>query len=109
MADVEMDKYNKAVEKLCTECAADVGKQIANCRTLVSTRMGKLAEDIQKLKVPTSAGADLENLPDVVNSALKRGGSRFASVATFGVRVEVRGNKVTVPAAGISGPLAGVV
>jgi len=108
MADPEMDKYNKAVEKLCTDCAAEVGKQISNCRTLVSTRMGKLADDIQKLKVPSSAGGDLEDLPDLVNNALKRAGSRFASVATFGVRVEVRGNKVSVPAAGISGPLAGV-
>jgi|SRR5579859_3970750 len=109
MADPEMDKYNKAVEKLCTECAAEVGKLISNCRTVVSTRMGKLADDIEKLKVPNSAGGGLEKVQDVVNSALKRGGSRFASVATFGVKVDVRGNKVSVPAAGISGPLAGVV
>ncbi|HZR18118.1 MAG TPA: hypothetical protein VFE51_12560 [Verrucomicrobiae bacterium] len=109
MANAEMDNYNKAVEKLCTDCAAEVGKQISSCRTVVSTRMGKLAADIEKLKVPNSAGKDLEDIPDLVNSALKRGGSRFASVATFGVRVEVQGNKVSVPAAGISGPLAGVV
>jgi hypothetical protein len=109
MANAEMDKYNKAVEKLCTDCAAEVGKQISNCRSLVSARMGKLGEDIEKLKVPSSAGEDLENIPDLVNSALKRGGSRFASVATFGVKVDVRANKVSVSAAGISGPLAGVV
>lgn len=95
------------MEKLCTDCAAEVFKLISNCRNAVSIRMGKLATDLEKLPVPASG--DLSKVPDLVNGALKRGGSRFANVATFGVRVDVGKNKVNVPAAGISGPLAGVV
>ena len=104
----EMLKYNQAVEKLCTECAADVGKLISNCRNSVSIRMGKLAAEIQKLEVPDSSSADLAKVPDLVEATLKKGGTRYASIATFGVRVTVSGNKVSVPAAGISGPLAGI-
>jgi hypothetical protein len=107
MSDAETEKYNKAVEKLCTDCASEVGKLISSCRAAVSSRTGKLAADIQKLPVPSSG--DLAKVPDLVSNALKRGGSRYASVATFGVKVEVGKNKVAVPAAGISGPLAGVV
>ena len=103
----EMEKYNKAAEKLCTDCAAEVLKLISNCRNAVSTRMGKLATDLEKLPVPASG--DVSKVPDLVTSALKRGNSRFANVATFAVRVEAAKNKVNVPAAGISGPLAGVV
>jgi hypothetical protein len=71
--------------------------------------MGKLADDIEKLAVPNSSGSDLAKVQDLVLAALKKGGTRYASVATFGVRVTVSGNKVSVPAAGISGPLAGVL
>jgi len=105
----EMQKYNQAVEKLCAECAADVGKLISNCRGSVTSRMAKLAADIQKLQAPDSSSADLAKIPDLVEATLKKGGNRYASVATFGVRVNVTGNKVTVPASGISGPLAGIV
>ena len=105
----EMQKYNKALEKLCTDCAADVGKLISSCRNSVSSRMGKLATDIQKLEVPNSSGGDLAKVPDLVEAALKKGGTRYASIATFGVKVTVSGNKVSVPASGISGPLAGIV
>jgi len=105
----EMMKYNKALEKLCTDCAADVGKLISGCRNSVSVRMGKLMTEIQKLEVPNAAGKDLEKVPELVEATLKKGGARYASVATFGVRINVSGNKVSVPAAGISGPLAGVV
>jgi len=105
----DMQKYNKAVEKLCTECAADIFKLISNCRNSASLRMGKLADEIEKLQVPNSAGGDLAKVPDLVLATLKKGGTRYANIATFGVRVNVSGNKVSVPAAGISGPLAGIV
>jgi len=105
----DMQNYNKAVEKLCADCAADVFKLISNCRSTVSSRMGKLATDIEKLTVPSSPGGDLAKLPDLVGAALKKGGARYSSIATFGVKVTVSGNKVSVPASGISGPLAGVV
>src|SRR5690242_4197088 len=84
MAD-DIQKLTKDLEKLCTECAADVGKIISNCRNTVSSRMGQLADDIEKLQVPTTG--DLPKVSDIVTGALKRGGSRYASVATFGVRV----------------------
>ena len=104
----EMDKYNKSIEKLCADCAGDVGKLISSCRNSVSVRIGKLAAEIEKLPVPSSAGVDLANVPDLVLATLKKGGTHYTSVATFGVRVNVSGNKVSVAAAGISGPLAGV-
>ena|SRR5215471_6460405 len=105
----EMQKYNKAVEKLCTDCAADVYKLLSSCRNSISSRMGKLSEDIEKLQVPSSPGGDLAKLPDLVDAALKKGGTKYASIVTFGVKVTVSGNKVSVPASGISGPLAGIV
>jgi hypothetical protein len=71
--------------------------------------MGKLADEIEKLAVPNSAGSDLAKVPDLVAATLKKGGARYAAVATFGVKVAVSGNKISVPAAGISGPLAGVI
>jgi hypothetical protein len=105
----EMQKYNKAIEKVCAECAADVGKTISTCAKSVANRMGKLIDDIEKIPVPKSAGKDLEKVPALVVATLKKGGTRYASIADFGVKVNVSGNKVSVPAAGISGPLAPLV
>jgi hypothetical protein len=105
----EMQKYNKAVEKACTDCAAEVGRLMSGCRTSIGNRMGKMVDEIEKLEVPNSSGGDLAKIQDLILATLKKGGTRYASIATFAVRVNVSGNKVSIPAAGISGPLAGIV
>ncbi|HUB79679.1 MAG TPA: hypothetical protein VMB03_12825 [Bryobacteraceae bacterium] len=105
----EMQKYNKELERLSTECAADIRKLLSSCRNSIGGRMMKLTAEIEKLPVPGSAGGDLAKVQDIVLAALKKGGTQYASIATFSVRVSVSGNKVSVPAAGISGPLAGIV
>jgi hypothetical protein len=66
----DMQKYNKALEKIGTECAADVFKLLSSCRSSIGSRMDKLRAEIVKLDVPDSAGADLAKAEDVVLAAL---------------------------------------
>ena len=109
MADAEMVKFNKAVEKLCLDCAGDVGKLLATCRNSAISRMDKLARDLAGLEVPKSAPAELAKVPNQVSAILKRESSRFEKIAilTAAVRIDA-GGKLTVPAAGVSGPLVTV-
>lgn len=110
MADAEMAKFNKAVEKLCIDCAGDVGKLLSSCRNSVVSRMDKLARDMASLEVPKSSSAELAKVPNQVSTILKRESSRFEKVAilTAAVRIDASGGKLTMPASGVSGPLATV-
>jgi hypothetical protein len=70
--------------------------------------MGKLADDIEGLEVPASAGADLAKVPALVTTVLKRESAKFDKVITLNARVDVAGGKLKVPAAGASGALSAV-
>ena len=52
MADPEMLKFNKAVEKLCVDCAGDVGRQLVSCKRAIIDRTDKLANDLAHVTVP---------------------------------------------------------
>lgn len=110
MADAEMVKLNKALEKLCKDCAGDVGKQLVSCRSAIISRMDKLADDITKVPVPATSLADLAKVPDLVSAILRRESSRFANILimTAAVRVDASGGKLSVVASGVSGPMAGI-
>lgn len=107
MADPELDKFNKALEKICADCGADVAKLLANCKNSINSRVDKMAKDMSSLPVPSNASANLSKLQDQVNALLKRAGARYAGILTLTAAVRVEGGrKVSVPASGISGPLA---
>jgi len=108
MADAELAKFNKALEKLCVDCAGDVKKELASCKNSIINRLTKMADDMAKVAVPNSAEADLDKVPALVSAVLKRESSRFASILTLtaAVRIDRPGGKVSVPAAGVSGPMA---
>src|SRR5204862_1256480 len=101
-------KFNKALEKLCVDCASDVKKELASCKSSIIGRLIKMADDMTKLPVPNSAEADLDKVPAVVSAILKRESSHFASILTLtaAVRIDGPGGKVSVPAKGVSGPMA---
>lgn len=107
MADVEVEKLNKALEKLCTDCSADVRKLLVSCSKAVVARMIKMADDMEKVKVPSTSPDALDNVPDRLNAVLKRESARFAGVLVFTARVEINTGKLSVEGPGISGPLAG--
>jgi hypothetical protein len=109
MADPDMIKFNKEVEKLCVDCASEVNKLLANCRNSVVSRLDKLATDMKKLEVPTTSPADLDKVPAQVSAILKRESARFEKVLTLtaAVRIDAKG-KLTVPAIGVSGPMSTV-
>src|SRR4051795_7351594 len=83
MADAELTKFTKALEKLCIDCGADVKKLLASCHNSINSRMGELMDDMKKVPVPNSAAADLDKVPQLVNAILKRESSRFASICTM--------------------------
>ena len=75
-----MVKFNKALEKLCIDCAGDVGKLLASCRSSIVSRVSKLADDMAKVAVPNTSPADLAKVPAQVSAILKRESSRFGNV-----------------------------
>jgi hypothetical protein len=58
------------------------------------------------LAVPNTSPADLEKVANQVSTILKRESSRFEKVLILTAAVRASGGKLTVPAAGVSGPLA---
>jgi hypothetical protein len=107
MADPDVDKFNKALEKLCLECGADVGKLLAGCKSSINSRLEKMAKDMTSVPVPSSG--EPPKVQEQVNGFLKRAGSRYASILTLTAAVRIEGGKkVSLPASGISGPLATV-
>jgi hypothetical protein len=108
MADPEIEKFNKALEKLCAECGSDVAKLLAGCRGSINSRLEKMAKDIAGLAVPNTSSGDFAKVQEQVNGFLKRAGSRYSAILTLTAAVRVDGRKVSVPASGISGPLASV-
>jgi hypothetical protein len=109
MADPDMAKFNKALEKLCVDCASEVNKILANCRSSVVSRLEKMASDMKKLDVPTASPDDLDEVSAQVSAILKKESARFEKILTLtaAVRFDASG-KLTVPAVGVSGPMATV-
>jgi hypothetical protein len=108
MADADLIKFNKALEIMCVDCGADVKKILASCKSEVIGRITQMADAMKKIPVPNSAEADLDKVPALVSAILKRESSKFASICTMtaAVRIDKPGGKVSVPAAGVSGPMA---
>jgi hypothetical protein len=67
-----------------------------------------MGDDMEKIAVPNSAAADLDKVSALVSVILKRESSKFASICTMtaAVRIDGPGGKVSVPASGVSGPMA---
>jgi hypothetical protein len=108
MADAEVVKYNKAVEKLCVDCAGEVGKLLLSSKRTIITRLGKLTSDITRLPVPDMPAAELGKVPDQVADILIRAGSAYAGVLILDamLRVDGSGKKLAPAGAGVSGALA---
>lgn len=108
MADAELTKFTKALEKLCIDCGSDVKKLLASCHNSINSRMTKLMDDMEKAAVPNSAAADLDKVPQLVNAILKRESSKFASICTMSASIDIDkpGGSVSVAASGVSGPMA---
>ena len=106
--DAEMVKFTKVLEKLCVDCGGDVKKLLVSCKNSIDSRMGKLKDDMERIPAPNSPEAELDKVQDELNAILKKASSRFAGICTMGVaiRVDKPGGKVSVPASGVSGPLA---
>jgi hypothetical protein len=108
MADAELVKFTKALEKLSVDCGSDVKKALATCHNTINSRMGKLMDDMEKIPVPNSAQADLDKVPQLINAILKRESSKFANICTMNASIDIDkpGGSVSVAAAGVSGPMA---
>ncbi len=108
MADAEMTKFAGALGKLCNDCGADVKKLLASCKSSIDSRMEKLANDMAKIPAPNSPEAELDKAQALLNAILKQASSRFSGICTMSVaiRIDKPGGKVSVPASGVSGPMA---
>jgi hypothetical protein len=108
MADAEMTKFAKALERLCNDCGADVKKLLSDCKSSIDSRMDKLKSDTEKIPAPNSPEAELDKAQALLNAILSKASSRFAKICTMGVaiRIDKPGGKVSVPASGVSGPMA---
>lgn len=108
MADAEYIKFTKALETLSVGCGNDVKKLLASCKNSIISRIEKMGDDMEKIAVPNSAEADLDKVPALVSAILKRESAKFASICTMtaAVRIDKPGGKVSVPASGVSGPMA---
>jgi hypothetical protein len=104
MADAEVVKYNKTIEKMCVDCAADVGKELAGSKQTVKNRITKLTNDISKISVPSAA--DLSKVPDLVDAIMIREGASFRNVLIMDAMLRVAGGKLIPAGGGVSGPMA---
>ncbi len=80
---------------------------LASCRSSVQGRLHQMVDDMKKLDVPTSSPDELEDVPAQVSAILKKEIAAFDEILTLtaAVRFDAKG-KLTVPAVGVSGPLA---
>jgi hypothetical protein len=104
MADAEVVKYNKTIEKLCVDYAADVGKELAGCKQIIKNRLAKLTNDIPKISVPSAA--DLSKVLDLVEAIMMREGASFRNVLIMEPMLRVAAGKLVPAGAGVSGPMA---
>jgi hypothetical protein len=104
MADAEVVKYNKTIEKMCVDCAADVGKELAGCKQAIKNRIGKLTNDISKISVPSAA--DLSKVLDLIDAITIRESASFRNVLVMEPMLRVAGGKLVPAGAGGSGPMA---
>jgi hypothetical protein len=90
MADLEMEKFTKAVEKLCGDCASDVADLIEKWQKAVSDRTDKLADDIVGVPVPVKTPpADLEKIPEQINQIVDKKGAGFKSLMKLMVHIKI--------------------
>jgi hypothetical protein len=72
MADMEMIKFEAAVEKLCADWEVDIAKAFKREQDAIDQRTKQLTQQIVALPFPTDADADeLSKVPNRINEILK--------------------------------------
>jgi hypothetical protein len=104
MADAEVVKFNKTIEKLSVDCGGDVAKELAACKQAIKNRVTKLTNDISKISVPSAT--DLSKVLDLVDAVTIRESAPFRSVLVMEPMLRVAGGKLVPAGAGVSGPMA---
>jgi len=108
MADAEVVKYNKTIEKLCVDCAADVGRELAGCKQAIKNRLGKLSNDIIKVFGPERGGFVKGPRSNRCHFCCEKN-SRFAkrlANESRGQSWDGSGRKLALTAWGVGGPMA---
>ena len=69
MADAEMTKFAKALEKLSVDCGADVKKLLSSCKSSIDSRMDKLKSDMEKITAPNCPEQELDKAQALLNAS----------------------------------------
>jgi hypothetical protein len=73
MPDMEIVKYEAAVEKHCADWMGDVAKLLEQCKAAVKARCRELGQRIANVPVPaTTDPKNLTKIPDRINEILTR-------------------------------------
>src|SRR5262245_540069 len=106
MADLDMVKYEAAVEKLCADYVVDVATTLKKAHTDVSARTHALRMAVAKIPFPKDSDADEQkNIPTRINEILRDESMRLKEVVQVKMeaKVDVAGKKVTIDGFGMSG------
>ena len=106
MADLDMVKYEAAVEKLCADYVVDVATLLKKAHTDASTRTHALRMAVAKIPFPKDSDPDEQkNIPKRINEILKEESVRLKDViqVDLSAKVDVAGKKVTIDGFGMTG------
>src|SRR5215510_5812315 len=99
MADLDMVKYEAAVEKLCADYVVDVATLLKKAHTDATTRTHTLRQAVAKIPFPKSSDPDEQkNIPKRINEILKDESVRLKGVLEVELiaDVDVAAKKVTI-------------
>jgi hypothetical protein len=108
MADMEMVKFEAAVEKHCAEWLGDVGKLLDQCHAAVTARCHVLRQRVAAVPVPQQTDPkDLAKIPDRINELLAQQSSDLQGIVELklSAKIDVKSRKLTCDGFGMSGSL----
>jgi hypothetical protein len=89
MADVEMQKFETAVENLCADWAEDIAKILGANKLAIGHAAGKLGKGIDGLAIPVPPHSNPVVMPKRINEIVKQASSRLAGVVEVELEFQV--------------------
>ena len=108
MADMELVKFEAAVEKHCADWLGDVAKLLEQCHAAVSARSHVLRKLVAAVPVPQQSDPkDLAKIPERINQLLAQQSSDLKGIVELALsaKIDVKSRKLTCDGFGMSGSI----
>jgi hypothetical protein len=110
MSNSDLAALEKQIDKLCSGCVDEIGKEIKRCADTIEKQVRALAKEVRAIRIPDSMSEkELNELPGRVDQILKKNNARLKeglARVIFQVSVDVEDKSIWVDKHGIGGDLA---